>query len=222
MLGKYKRQWQEHTLGLGRFLARTGLTPNKMSGLAFAVAILTTIVLAQGQKLLLFGAILVLFSSVMDLFDGAIARATGQVTKFGGVLDHTLDRYVEYLVLLGLMLGGIVDWFWGVFAIVGMILPSSTKAKAQLLGVGETQLGIAERQERQTLLVIGIFVAALFPSVGLTIPYVTASGTMFYRMNLLTFIVALIGVLSHITVFQRLHAARKYELEQQAVETDEE
>ncbi len=219
MLGKYRQVYQQKTAWLGKALAKTKLTPNMMSGIAFGMAIVTTIVLAQGMEYLILGAFLVAFTSVMDLFDGAIARATGHETRFGGVLDHTLDRYVEYLIILGLMLGGLVHWFWGVFALFGMMMPSSTKAKAQLLGVGDTQRGVAERTERQVLLILGIFLSAIFTKLSVPLPYPdssAASGIALYDTNLLTIVVVVIGLLSHVTVIQRLKAVKKLEEEQAA------
>ena len=39
----------------------------------------------------------------MDSFDGALARQTGRVSRFGAVLDSTLDRFSEGVVLLGII-----------------------------------------------------------------------------------------------------------------------
>ncbi len=38
---------------------------------------------------------------VFDMLDGATARAGGTSNAFGTVFDHTVDRYAEYLILLG-------------------------------------------------------------------------------------------------------------------------
>ena len=45
----------------------------------------------------------VLLSGLTDIIDGALARRTNQVTKFGGVLDSTLDRLSEAAILIGIM-----------------------------------------------------------------------------------------------------------------------
>ncbi len=45
----------------------------------------------------------VLLSGFFDIIDGALARGTNQVTKFGGILDSTLDRLSEAVMLLGIM-----------------------------------------------------------------------------------------------------------------------
>ena len=41
--------------------------------------------------------------SALDLLDGALARKTGTVTKFGAVFDSVLDRLSEAAVLAGLL-----------------------------------------------------------------------------------------------------------------------
>ena len=41
--------------------------------------------------------------SALDLLDGALARKTGTVTKFGAVFDSVLDRLSEAAVLGGLL-----------------------------------------------------------------------------------------------------------------------
>ena len=52
------------------------------------------------------------------MLDGAVARATSTATRFGAVYDHVLDRYAEFAILLGIGLGGFVDWIWVIFASV--------------------------------------------------------------------------------------------------------
>ena len=45
----------------------------------------------------------VLVSGFFDIIDGALARNTNQVTRFGGALDSSLDRISEAAMLLGIM-----------------------------------------------------------------------------------------------------------------------
>jgi len=120
------------------------------------------------------------------MFDGAVARATGKTTRFGAVMDHVLDRYAEYLIIMGIVLSNYVDWILGVFALVGMILASFTRAKAESIGgLKSCTVGIAERQEKLIILIVG----SLFS---------------IYHVNALSYAVALVGILSHLTVIQRL------------------
>jgi phosphatidylglycerophosphate synthase len=101
-------------------------------------------------------------------------------------MDHVLDRYAEYLIIMGIVLGDYVDWTLGVFALVGMILASFTRAKAESIGgLKSCTVGIAERQEKLIILIIG----SLFS---------------IYYIDALSYAVVLVGILSHFTVIQRL------------------
>lgn len=43
-------------------------------------------------------------SALLDAVDGHAARAFGQTSKFGAVLDMVTDRYVTYLMISSLVL----------------------------------------------------------------------------------------------------------------------
>jgi phosphatidylglycerophosphate synthase len=130
---------------IGKAIARTGITPNMITGLTVLVALVSAWFFAMGD--LLVGLLFMILTVVMDMFDGAVARAAGLVSKFGATFDHTLDRYAEYLFMLGLMIGPIsavtipwwpyvvgdtfIPWFWGFFTLFGMIMASFARAKAR-------------------------------------------------------------------------------------------
>ena len=82
-------------------LARLGVSPNMVSVGGFAVTAVAAWPLAEGSFLL--GGLLLLGGSATDMLDGALARATGKVSKRGGLLDSTLDRVSEAAVLFGLL-----------------------------------------------------------------------------------------------------------------------
>ncbi len=85
-------------------LARVGVTPNQLTlaqlGGGFAAAGLI------GAGELFWGGIALLGAAALDAFDGTLARTTGRVTKFGGVLDSTVDRLFE-----GAALGGVLYYY---------------------------------------------------------------------------------------------------------------
>jgi len=170
---------------VGRSLGRIGLTPNEITTLSMIVAVLAGFAYASRNPVI--GAVGLLASGAIDMLDGAVARATGSVTSFGAVYDPVLDRYAEFAVLLGIGLGGFAAWTWVVFSLFGMVMASYTRARAESAGGLEScRVGIAERQEKIILLVIGSF---LQPFFSLAVPLA----------------VLLVGILSHITVVQRLH-----------------
>jgi phosphatidylglycerophosphate synthase len=171
-------------LPLGTRLGALGFKPNTVTTLSLLISCLAA--LAFSLKLPLIGALGILGSGFVDMLDGAVARATNTATRFGAVYDHVLDRYAEFAILLGIGLGGFVDWIWVVFALFGMVMASFVRAKAESVGgLKSCTVGVAERQEKLILLLIGSFLEPLLP---LALPIC----------------VVIVGVLSHVTVVQRL------------------
>ncbi|MHA2163170.1 MAG: CDP-alcohol phosphatidyltransferase family protein [Candidatus Thorarchaeota archaeon] len=230
MLGSLRERYQRVMMPIGKAIARTGITPNMITGLTVLVALVSAWFFAVGD--LLVGLLFMILTVVMDMFDGAVARAAGLISKFGATFDHTLDRYAEYLFMLGLMMGPIsaitipwwpyvvgdtfIPWFWGFFTLFGMIMASFARAKAESVGGMENcAVGIAERQEKLILTIAGILLLAL-PTNNIWIDFLLflpPSIMQFFVFlditNILTFCIVIIGILSHITVAQRLLYARK-------------
>ena len=212
---------------VGRVIAKTGITPNMITGLTVLVALISAYIFYLGDLLL--GLAVMIFTVVLDMFDGAVARASGLSSPFGATFDHTLDRYAEYLFMLGLMAGPVgvvaipwwpagdsfVPWFWGFFALFGMIMASFARAKAESVGGMEScTVGIAERQEKLILQIAGILLLAL-PSSNIWMQLISLSAPVqsFFVLlditNILTLCIVIVGILSHITVAQRLAYAHK-------------
>lgn len=204
---------------IGQALAKTGITPNMITIFTLLVALITAYLFYLGN--LLIGLVVMILTVVLDMFDGAVARARGLSSPFGATLDHTLDRYAEYLFMLGLMMGPasvsekFIPWFWGFFTLFGMVMASFTRAKAESVGgMDDCSVGIAERQEKLILTVIGIILLAYFPDCWIEFLAIFPSSILDFFLsiqitNILTFFIAIVGILSHITVIQRLSYARK-------------
>ena len=90
-------------------LARIGLTPNALTLIGFFIACIAAV--AAGAQAWLLAGFLVVFGGVFDLFDGAVARATGKVSKVGGFLDSTFDRWGEGVVYVGIAWGALAAGF---------------------------------------------------------------------------------------------------------------
>lgn len=146
-----------HLLTLGRVLAGFGLTANMLTIIGLLLNVIVAAVIAADHARL--GGVLLLFSSAFDMLDGAVARATGAVSKFGGFLDSTLDRYSEAVVLGGVLiyLLNTSDWKTGsllVFAsMVGSLMISYSRARAEAIGY-KASVGLVARPERVILLAV--------------------------------------------------------------------
>jgi CDP-diacylglycerol--glycerol-3-phosphate 3-phosphatidyltransferase len=188
-------------------LGKLGLTPNALTIVGFLGTCVAAIA-AANQAWVLAG-VLVLVFGIFDLFDGALARATGQASKFGAFLDSTLDRTGESLVLAGVAYGLVQQSFWiaaalALLALVFVPVVTYTRAKAESLGV-HGEVGIAPRPERLVVLVAGLVLAGVLGGVG-QVSEVRAGSVA------LALALGIIAVLSAITIIQRiLHVRQQLE-----------
>lgn len=156
------------TLGVGEYLARLGLTPNALTAIGLVLNVLVAAVIATGN--LVPGGILLLIASGFDMLDGAVARATGTVTRFGGFLDSTIDRYSEAVVLGGVLVYvlGTDDYRIGsllVFtAAIGSIMISYARARAEAAG-WKASVGLLARPERVVVLALGLLTGQVIPAL---------------------------------------------------------
>jgi CDP-diacylglycerol--glycerol-3-phosphate 3-phosphatidyltransferase len=139
-------------------LAARRITPNQVTVAALGVSLLAALCIAGGGLRL--GALVLLLASLGDLLDGMLARQTGRATPFGAFFDSTLDRIGEGAILAALayqfaVTGRPTVVAVTVLALLGSLLVSYTRARAEALGV-ECKVGLMSRAERVALLVLGL------------------------------------------------------------------
>jgi archaetidylinositol phosphate synthase len=144
---------------------KAGLTPNMISGIGIILAFLSALAYAecaewQNRPLyLLLATVLLLLSGFCDALDGVTARLYQQTTTFGGFLDSLLDRYADAALYMGIILGGLCDKLWGLIALIGSLLVSYSRARAEAANIKVESIGLAERAERIIILAIASIVA---------------------------------------------------------------
>lgn len=194
-------------LGFGRI----GLTPNALTVIGFLIACVAAAT-AAAQAWLAAG-LLVLFGGVFDLFDGALARATGRVSRLGAFMDSTFDRWGEGVVYVGIVWGTLDMGLWRpvVFAAAAMasaFMVSYTRAKSESLGftvgTGMANVGLAPREVRLVILTLGLIAAGLLP--GFPADTGEGAGGLAYPLSALALEAALglIAVLATVTTIQRI------------------
>jgi len=139
-----------------RFLSRTPITPSAITWFGFLLTVGAAALIITGH--LLVAGFVVLIAGFFDMLDGALARRTNQTTRFGAVLDSTLDRVSESVVLLGILVvyageQSITGILLVSVALVGSLLVSYIRARAEALGL-ECQVGLFTRAERVIVLVL--------------------------------------------------------------------
>ncbi len=161
------------------------VNPNTFTTIGFIVSLFAAYFFGAGS--LRAGGALLLFAGIFDIFDGRVARATGQVTKFGALYDSTLDRYSEVIVFFGIayffivsnhMLASIAVFI----ALGGSIMVSYVRARAEGLGFS-CKVGIMQRPER----IVTLGITALIHE------YVFIAGIVF------------IAIFANITAIQRIY-----------------
>jgi CDP-diacylglycerol--glycerol-3-phosphate 3-phosphatidyltransferase len=182
-------------------LVRHRVHPNLISSFGFLVTLAGAILIFQ--RSILAGIVVFLLGGMMDILDGRVARETGLASKFGSFYDSTLDRVSEIVVYFSLYayFRPLPNFWWVgyvvILAMVGSLMVSYTRAKAEALGV-ECKVGTMQRPERVVLLGVG----------GLLIPVfeVIAPG---WRFAPLLLALALIAVLANITALERIYSVYK-------------
>jgi len=160
MLARLKKKFQLWVSTEAKLAHQIGLTPNHVSalGIMFAVFSALAYVLAHSHQLILVAApIFLLISGFCDALDGAIARIHGETTIFGKFLDSILDRIADAVILFGIIVGGLCDWRWGIIALIGSLMVSYARARAEALGAEMEAIGVAERPERLIILAVASF-----------------------------------------------------------------
>jgi CDP-diacylglycerol--glycerol-3-phosphate 3-phosphatidyltransferase len=144
-------------------IAKTPLTPNIITWIGFIVTIGAGALVVTDYWLA--AGIVVLVAGLFDMLDGALARATNKTTRFGAILDSTLDRVSEAILLVSLLAvfardGLVTESILSGVALVGSLLVSYIRARMEGLGV-ECKAGLFTRPERVIILALGLVLSQL-------------------------------------------------------------
>ena len=103
---------------------------------------------------LLIGALMVFLTAVLDALDGMVARIRAISSRRGDLLDHTLDRVADIIIVGGIALGPLVEITVGFAAIIGILMLSYMGTQAQAVGAGREYAGLLGRADRLVVLVM--------------------------------------------------------------------
>ncbi len=190
----FKKETEKITACVGRFFARVPISPNAWTIISLLVAVLGFAALAL--RGMFFGLVLFFLAGAVDAIDGAVARATKKTTRLGAYLDGMADRFVEALLIFGLMAFGIPEFVIPGYAWLALLLffgtcmTSYARAYADHRKViDEKEIekmgGALERAERLMLIFAGMVAWFINPICA-------------------TYVIALTSLLAFITVVQRV------------------
>ncbi|HDN83801.1 MAG TPA: CDP-alcohol phosphatidyltransferase family protein [Candidatus Altiarchaeales archaeon] len=181
----------------GAFFSRLGLSPNFLTLMSLLFAIFGFFFIAFCNDIFL-SLILFLIAGFLDMVDGAVARATGKVSSLGAFLDGILDRYVEFIIYLGIFIylwrnSGLDNFSLSLiflFLVFGAIMtPFSIAYGIHRKAITEEKLknlkSLFERAER----LISVYFAMI---LGL------------FETKLMLYVICLVAFLSNLTALQRI------------------
>jgi CDP-diacylglycerol--glycerol-3-phosphate 3-phosphatidyltransferase len=174
-----KRLWSQ----MVHWVAQTGIHPNAITAVGTLCQCFAGWLLYSGHSLIA-GWFLV-FVAPLDALDGAVAKASGQVTRFGAFLDSTLDRISDMVLFGGLALfysrtGHPWQAIASFYCLMASVSISYSKARAENL-IPDCKVGIAQRPERLILLIAACVLGSI--PAGLVLIAVLATLTVAQRIR---------------------------------------
>ncbi|MCC6905859.1 MAG: CDP-alcohol phosphatidyltransferase family protein [Anaerolineae bacterium] len=152
--------------GMARGLIAVRIGPDVLTLMGLVLAIVAGILAAQGR--FVWAGVVYLLGVPFDALDGAVARQSGKASRFGALLDSTLDRYGE-----AALLGGLAYYYavqnqpvsiLAIFAaLFGSVMVSYTRARSEGLLI-DNKVGLLTRVERFILTVIVLLIGR--PMIG--------------------------------------------------------
>jgi archaetidylinositol phosphate synthase len=163
MLTRLKAKVQSAIKTQAKAADKIGLTPNIISAIGVLLALLSALAYTNGRQstTMALAVVLLLLSGYCDMLDGALARLYQKTTPFGGFLDSLLDRYADSAVYVGIIFGGLCTVPWGLLALIGSLLVSYSRARAEAAGIKMEAIGLAERAER-IIIIAAATIAEIF------------------------------------------------------------
>lgn len=172
------------------------ISPNLVTLLGLGLTCVAAYLIALGDFLP--AGIVLLLAGSFDILDGAVARASGRIHRYGAFLDSTADRYGEGAVYLGLLYFFLVrehrdlEVFLIVAALLGSLMVSYVRARAQSLDY-TCDVGWFARPERVVVTALGLLV------------------------NQMTIVLWILAVVTNFTALQRIFAVwSQYRAEQRS------
>ena len=191
-----KRHWFKDLEKLvGKIFGALPLTPNQYTYLSGIFALIGLWYMIQENLILAIGFFLI--AGGLDFVDGAVARAKNMSSKVGAYLDTVFDRYVEGIIFFGMLFLAlptvwIPGYAWVYLAIFGSVVTTYIKAAAKEKDLVNQELkgGLLSRGERLILIFVALILGVMYPDY-----------------LYMTYVIAIIAVLSNFTAIQRFHSA---------------
>ena len=165
MLTRHKEYFRNVVDAVARLFVAAGFTPNALTLLGLFLGWATCILFVWTRNSVLFGFLMIAWG-LFDALDGAVARLTNRVSKFGSYLDAMCDRLFEVAAILA---AAYVSGYWALSLLLasGTLLTSYAKARAAMeVTVSNNEWpDFMERTERDVIFAVGIILWGFFPGI---------------------------------------------------------
>ena len=214
---------------LVHLLVRLGVTPNFVTATGLFFNIIAAVILIYGAincergdfSYVGWAGLVILFAGLFDMLDGQVARTGKMSSKYGALFDSVLDRYSELIVLFGIcyyliLQGYFFSSIWGFIALIGSIMVSYVRARAEGLGI-ECKVGFMQRPERVILISAGAILCGVFYYFAgdYKICVSWLSFPLFEPVIILVIPLVIVAIFSNVTAIGRLNYCRKILKEQE-------
>src|SRR6185369_1272784 len=173
-----------------RWLALSKIHPNALTAFGLVINIWAAWLFARAGNAVdprvdfRWAALVIIGAGLFDMVDGRVARATSQVTRFGGFFDSVMDRYSDLALFMGLLVyyASINRFFYIVLTAIvmtGSVMVSYTRARAECT-IPQCKVGFLERPERIVLIIIGALFDRMAPVLWVTAIF--SNITVIHRM----------------------------------------
>ncbi|MCY7375842.1 MAG: CDP-alcohol phosphatidyltransferase family protein [Pyrinomonadaceae bacterium] len=143
-----------------RGLASAGVHPNILTTIGVCINVGCCVLFGFGE--FFWAGIVLIVANLFDMLDGNVARLSGNVTRFGGFLDSSLDRLSDMAAFLGIIIfyasntpeHSLLNVTLAGVGLIGSVMVSYTTARSEVFGV-RANIGFLQRPERIVLLIIG-------------------------------------------------------------------
>lgn len=190
MLDLYKDSFKNIERIVGKIFSILPISPNQYSIISIIFAFVSLYFLIK-QNLIL-ATIFFLIAGFLDFIDGAIARHKNISTKAGAYLDTICDRYVETILLFGMLFLPLPKillppYAWIFLILFGSMITTYTKSAAsekKIIGQ-ELRGGFLSRGERVILLIFSLILGI-------------------FNFNWMIYLLIIIALFTNFTAFQRI------------------
>ncbi|MEM5872289.1 MAG: CDP-alcohol phosphatidyltransferase family protein [Candidatus Aenigmatarchaeota archaeon] len=196
MLYKQRKHFKKLSEKVGYFFTKLSISPNQWTLLSLFLALIVFYFLVNQNFILSFVFCIITIS--IDMIDGAVARATKKSTKFGAYLDTTVDRFIEFFIIFGLLFLDYPNFIfnsktWLMLLLFGSMLSTYSKAAALEKGLIKEELkggGILEHTDRLILFLIIILIS-------------------YFSLNYAIYLIAITAILTFVSFLQRFYIVTK-------------